>query len=87
VRVGLDPDLADLADRDLAVIVVAERDLDARDRHADRALLDPTGNRIQGREPDLGHAVALVDEEADELGELLLELERHLVRAAAAETE
>jgi hypothetical protein len=49
--------------------------------------LNDAGGRVQRRQPDLGHAIALDDREAGGGGGLVQQLGRDLVRSAAADTQ
>src|SRR6185295_7373936 len=84
---GPDPHPPDGAGCTLGAVVVAHRDPEAADRPPDRSGLDGTTRRVERGDAHLGHAVALVDGEPDEMLELPLELERHLVGAGPTDPE
>ena len=84
---GADPDAADRFRPDRLAVFVADRDAEAADRRPDRALLDDPGGRVERRQADLGHPVALDDREAGGGGELVQQLGRDLVGAGPADPQ
>ena len=86
--VAADHDLADLALRDLVVVVVDDLHLDALDRRPDRARLAVAVGVVEGRHRRrLGQPVALEDDAVERLLERLHHLDRHRRAAGDAHAQ